>query len=336
MKKRLFGRDEAGRPVEEVTLESAEAAVSILSFGCVTRDWRVDGPEGTLPMVLGFPRLEDYLQHSRSHGAVVGRVANRTGGAAFTLDGRQYALTANEGANHLHGGATGLGRRIWAMETDTAANTLYLFYRSPDGEEGYPGDVDFTVSFRLEGPRLICEMTGVPDRPTPVNLANHSYYNLGGSGTVKDHLLWVDAEEYTPSDAELIPTGEVRPVEGTPLDFSAEREVGDTRLDNNLLLRPDRDRKKPSARARCPRTGMRLELWTDEPCLQLFDASEMTIGTKGHDGQSYGPYAGLCLEAQHCPDSVHHPEWPSIVCTPEKPYMQRLVVEIGRDEMTSA
>jgi aldose 1-epimerase len=331
MKKRLFGRDEAGRPVEEVTLESAEAAVSILSFGCVTRDWRVDGPDGPLPMVLGFPRLEDYLHHARSHGAVVGRVANRTRDAAFTLDGRRYQLTANEGPNHLHGGATGLGRRIWEMETDTAANTLYLFYRSPDGEEGYPGLVDFTVSFRLEGPRLICEMAGTPDRPTPISLANHNYYNLGGSGTVKDHLLRVDARAYTPTDAGLIPTGEIRPLEGTPFDFSTEREIGDTALDLNLVLDPDRDRKRPAARATCPRTGRRLEMWSDEPGVQLFDAPAMTIEVPGHDGQDYGPFAGLCLEAQHFPDSLHHPEWPGIIATPETPYFQRLVVEIGRE-----
>jgi aldose 1-epimerase len=331
MKKRLFGRDEAGRPVEEVTLESAEAAVSILSFGCVTRDWRVDGAEGTLPMVLGFPRLEDYLHHSRSHGAVVGRVANRTGDASFALDGGHYALTANDGVNHLHGGATGLGRRIWEMETDTAANTLYLFYRSPDGEEGYPGNVDFAITFRLEGPRLICEMAGTPDRPTPISLANHNYYNLGGSGTVKDHLLWADARDYTPSDAALIPTGEIRSLEGTGLDFSTEREIGDAALDLNLVLDPGRDRKRPAARARCPRSGRRLELWTDEPGLQLFDASAMTIAVPGHDGQSYGPFAGFCLEAQHFPDSLHQPDWPSIIATPESPYFQRLVVEIGRE-----
>ncbi|HRO10916.1 aldose epimerase family protein [Amaricoccus sp.] len=330
MRKRLFGRDEAGRPVEEVILESADAAVSILALGCITRDWRVDGPRGTLPMVLGFPRLEDYLHHSRSHGAVVGRVANRTGGASFTLDGRTHALTANDGANHLHGGAVGLAGRIWDMETDTPANTLYLFYRSPDGEEGYPGNVDFAVSFRLEGPRLICEMTGTPDRPTPISLANHNYYNLGGEGTVKDHLLWIAAREYTPTDAALVPTGEIRPLDGTGRDFSTEREIGDTALDLNLVLDPARDRKRPTARARCPRTGRQLELWTDEPGMQLFDAPEMTIAVPGHDGQSYGPFAGLCLEAQHFPDSLHQPDWPSIVATPEKPYFQRLVVEIGR------
>jgi len=330
MKKRLFGRDARGSAVEEVILESPDAAVAILNYGCVVRDWRVDGPNGSLPMVLGFPRVEDYVHHSRSHGAIVGRIANRTAGSRFMLDGESYELTANDGAHHLHGGATGLGNRIWEMETDSASGTLLLSYKSPDGEEGYPGAVDFAVTFRLEGPRLICEMSGVPDRPTPIALANHSYYNRGGSGTVKDHLLWVDAHDYTPSDAELIPKGEIRPLEGTEYDFSTEREIGDTKLDMNLVLTPDRDRKRPAARAKCPRTGRQLELWTDEPGLQLFDASEMTIATPGHDGQTYRPYAGFCLEAQHFPDSMHQPEWPSIIRTPESPYFQRLVVEIAR------
>jgi aldose 1-epimerase len=333
MRKRPFGRDDSGRAVEEVVLESSHAAVSILSLGCILRDWRMDGRNGgSLPMVLGFPRVEDYLRHARSHGQIVGRVANRTAGSGFELEGVDYALTPNEGANHLHGGAIGLGLRTWDMEVDSAAGSVALDYLSPDGEEGYPGAVAFRVSFRLEGPRLICEMSGHPDRPTPISLANHSYYNLGGSGTVKDHLLWLDAPDYTPTDAALIPTGEIRPVEGTPLDFTVEREIGDTRLDDNLVLRADRDRKQPAARVRCPRTGMRLEMWTDEPGVQVFDAPEMTIAAPGHDGQSYGPFAGLCLEAQHFPDSLHRPEWPSIIATPDAPYFQRLVVEIARAE----
>jgi aldose 1-epimerase len=332
MKKRLFGRTEDGRAVDEMVLESADAAVAILSYGCIVRDWRVDSPTGSLPMVLGFPQLQDYLRHSRSHGAIVGRIANRVANSEFSLDGRSYTLTANEGPNHLHGGVIGLGNRIWQMEADSAAGTVQLAYASPDGEEGYPGAVAFTVTFRLEGPRLICEMAGRPDRPTPINLANHNYYNLGGSGQVHDHLLWVDATEYTPTDADLIPKGEIRPLEGTPLDFLTEREIGDTRLDQNVVLAPGRDRKKPAARARCPRTGMRLELWTDEPGLQLFDAPEMTIAATGHDGQHYGPFAGLCLEAQHFPDSVHNPDWPSIIRSPENPYFQRLVLEIARED----
>ncbi len=330
MRKRQFGRDDAGRSVEEVVLESPDAAVAILNFGCVVRDWRVDGPRGSLPMVLGFPRLEDYLHHSRSHGAIVGRVANRTAGSRFTLDGQSYALTPNDGANHLHGGAIGLGNRLWQMETDSASGTVYLFYKSPDGEEGYPGDVDFTVSLRLEGPRLICEMAGTPDRPTPISLANHNYYNLGGVGSVKDHVLWVDAHEFTPVGADLIPEGVIRPLAETDFDFSTEREIGDTKLDLNVVLDPARDRKRPAARARCPRTGCQLELWTDEPGIQLFDASEMTIAAPGHDGEHYGPFAGFCLEAQHFPNSLHQSEWPSIVCSPERPYFQRLVVEIAR------
>jgi aldose 1-epimerase len=331
MKKRLFGRTEDGRAVEETVLESADAAVAILSYGCVVRDWRVDGPSGSLPMVLGFHSVGDYERHSKSHGAIVGRVANRIAGSRFTLEGRIYELTPSEGPNHLHGGATGLGRRVWEMEVDSGTGTVQLGYKSPDGEEGYPGNVDFTVSFRLEGPRLICEMAGRPDRPTPINLANHNYYNLAGRGQVKDHLLWADAEAYTPTDADLIPLGEIRSVEGTHLDFTEEREIGDAVLDQNLVLREGRDRKKPAARVRCPRTGMRLELWTDEPGLQLFDAPEMTIDARGHDGQSYGPFAGLCLEAQHFPDSLAHPDWPGIIRSPETPYFQRLVVEIARE-----
>ena len=330
MKKRLFGRNAAGQAVDEIVLESADAAVSILSLGCIVRDWRIDGPAGSLPVLLGFPRLEDYLHHARSHGATVGRVANRTAGASFTLDGTTYALTPNEGANHLHGGTPGLGGRIWQMEADSASGTVELTYASPDGEEGYPGAVDFTLRFRLDGPKLVCEMEGRPDRPTPISLANHNYYNLGGGGTVQDHLLWIDAPEYTVTDAQQIPTGEIRPVEGTRLDFTAEREIGDTPLDDNLVLRRDRDLTKPSARVFCPRTDVRLSLVTAEPGVQVFDAARMTIDAPGNDGATYGPFAGLCLEAQHFPDSLHHEEFPSVLRSPDNPYYQRLEVEIRR------
>jgi aldose 1-epimerase len=329
MKKRVFGRHE-GRAVEEIVLESADAAVAILSLGCVVRDWRVDGPDGSLPMVLGFTRLEDYLEHSRSHGAIVGRVANRTSGGRFTLDGRGHQLTLNEGPHHLHGGTVGLGRRIWEMEGDAAGEAVHLRYASPDGEQGYPGAVDFAVTYRLEGPRLICDMTGRPDRPTPVNLAQHSYYNLGGGGDVRDHVLWIDAPDYTPVGPDLIPDGTIRSVEGTALDFTEPREIGDADLDHNLVLRAGRDRSEPAARVSCPRTGRRLELWTDEPGIQVFDAAGMTIGAPGHDGRRYGAFAGLCLEAQHFPDSLNRPDWPGIVRTPDDPYVQRYVVEITR------
>ncbi|TPE53701.1 aldose epimerase family protein [Amaricoccus solimangrovi] len=337
MRKKKFGELE-GRSVDAVTLESADAAVTILSFGCVTQDWRVDGPAGSLPMVLGFPVFESYLTASRSHGAIVGRIANRTKDARFDFDGRTWELTPNHGPglrHHIHGGAIGLGKRNWAMETDGAAGTVLLSYRSPDGEEGYPGAVDFTVTFRLDGPALTCEMRGVPDRPTPINLASHTYYNLGGGGSVRDHTLFVDGAEITVLDAESIPTGEIRAVEGTRYDFLEPREIeasdpGREGLDINYVLRPGRDQSTPAGWARCPRTGMMIRVFTDQPGLQIFDAPTMTVAAPGHGGEQYLPYAGLCFEAQHFPDTMHHPDWPGIVATPEAPYFQRLAVEIAR------
>ncbi len=335
MKKRLFGRLD-GREVHEITLESADAAVSILSYGAVLRDWRVDAPGRSLPMTLGFGDMEAYATHSRSHGIIAGRVANRTAGARFELDGRRYALTRNDGEHHLHGGRIGLGRRIWEMEGDGSREAVSLRYLSPDGEEGYPGAVEFVVTWRLAGPRLICEMEAWPDRPTPVNLAQHSYWNLGGGGDVLDHELWVDAPEHTPAGPDLIPDGTIRSVEGTRLDFTEARSIdasdpGRIGLDDNLVLRAGRDRTAPAARVRCGRSGMKLELRTDQPGMQVFDAARMVIEAPGHDGARYGPFAGLCLEAQHFPDSLHNPDWPSIVVGPEAPYRQRLEVEIARE-----
>lgn len=335
MKKRQFGRMD-GRPVEEIVLESGEAAVAILSLGASVRDWRLDGPRGSIPVVCGFRSLEDHVLNARTHGAICGRVANRVAGGWFTLDGATHQLTQNEGAHHLHGGAVGLQRRIWEMEADAAANAVRLSYHSPDGEEGYPGAVEFSVTYRLEGPRLICEMLGLPDQPTPISLAQHSYYNLGGGGDVRDHVLWIDAPEYTPAGTDLIPTGEIRSVEETRYDFTDPRSLMENDpksegYDLNFVLDAGRDRAKPAARVSCARTGLQLELWTEEPGLQLYDSAGVTIAAPGHDGIRYGPFAGMCLEAQHFPDSLHQPDWPSIIRTPEAPYFQRLEVEIKRE-----
>jgi aldose 1-epimerase len=334
MRKRLFGRLD-GRAVEEVTLESGDAAVTVIGWGASVRDWRVDSAGRSLPMVLGFRTLEDYVSHARWHGAVVGRVANRTAEASFELDGRRCELDANYGRHHLHGGPEGIGRQIWAMEVDPSAGAVMLTYASPDGEGGYPGRVDFTVTYRLEGPRLHCEMAGVPDRPTPLNLAQHNYYNLAGGADVRDHLLRVAAKQYTAVDEDLIPTGEIKPVAGTRYDFrepvsfdacDPERKG----VDINLVLDPDRDREEPAAEARSDWSGRALRLWTQEPGMQVFNAPKADIPVPGHDGQRYGRFAGLCLEAQHFPDSLHRPEWPSIIRTPEAPYFQRLAVEIAK------
>lgn len=332
MRKRRFGahRD---RHVEQVTLESADAAVAILSYGCVVQDWRVDGDGGTVPVVIGFPEFGDYLQHSHAHGSIAGRVANRTAGATFDLDDHTYNLTRNHGPHHLHGGAVGLQRRTWDMDSDTSAAAVTLGYHSPDGEEGYPGAVDFRITYRLEGPRLICEMTARPDRPTPINLAQHNYYNLAGGGEVRDHVLWVAASQQTPVCDDLIPIGTIEPVEGTTVDFRDARSLDAADparrgIDNNLVLDADRDRDAPAARVSCPRTDRALRLWTDQPGLQVFDAGTFEMPVRGPDGRTYPRFSGMCLEPQHFPDSLHNPDWPSIIRTAEEPYFQRLTVEI--------
>lgn len=337
MKKQVFGRVD-GVSVDKVVLESAEAAVSILNYGCVVQDWRVDGPEGSLPMALGFPKFESYQTASRSHGAIVGRIANRTANASFDLDGVTYPLTANNGPrqqHHIHGGAIGLGKRIWQMETDDSGAAVHLRYHSPDGEEGYPGAVDFAVTYRLDGATLICEMHGMPDRRTPINLAHHNYFNLGGGGDVRDHVLWIDSAKITPLDGENIPLGTIEPVEGTHYDFTSPRSIEQSDperlgLDINYVLDPERDQDAPAGWARCPRTGLRIRVWTTEPGLQIFNAATMKVAAPGHEGETYGPFAGLCFEAQHYADSMHNPDWPSIIRSPEAPYYQRLAVEIAK------
>ncbi len=324
-----------GAQILEGVLESPEARVSVLSLGCILRDWRVRGAGpggGDLPATLGFDALGPYLGAARSFGIIAGRVANRIGGARFALDGRMVRVTANEGPNTLHGGRRGLGARVWRMEADDRGSALRLSYDSPHGEEGFPGRVLFETTIRLDGPELIYEMTGRPDRRTPINLAQHSYWNLDGGGDVLGHALAVEADMMTPTDAALLPTGALASVAGTACDFRAPRAMtgpdgAPAPLDVNLALRPRRD-GAPAATLRGA-SGLTLRLWTDQPGLQVYNAPGLDIGTPGHDGARYGPYAGVCLEPQHFPDSVNRPEFPSILHDPERIYRQTLVLRIA-------
>ncbi|QHQ34970.1 aldose epimerase family protein [Algicella marina] len=324
-----------GQDVREAVLESAEARVSILNYGCVIRDWRVEAFGRAVPCVLGFSEFAPYPVHSKSFGIIAGRVANRIGGASFELGGQRYDLKANEGANILHGGPKGLGSVVWDMEM-SGPNTVILRYVSPDGEMGFPGRVEFEVVFRLLGLELVCEMRGVPDRPTPINLAQHNYYNLNGGGDVLGHVLEIAADLYTPVDEALIPTGELLPVGGTHLDFRTpvligERDLQRQGIDHNLVLASGDARKldEPVASLWSEDTGLELQLFSDQPGLQLFNAPTMEIPVPGHDGASYGAFGGVCLEPQGFPDAVNRPEFPDVVATPEKPYFQRLGMRIA-------
>lgn len=332
MTKHVIGTHD-GHQVEEVRLDSGKARVSIMSYGAVIRDWRVPAGGRDVPCVLGFDDFAPYPQHSKSFGIIAGRVANRTARGRFTFDGVEYQLPINNGPNHLHGGPKGLGKVLWAIEED-GTDAVILRYHSPDGEMGYPGAVDFEVRFALDGTRLTCDMKGDPDRPTPVNLAQHNYYNLNGSGDILDHRLWIDAPDYTPVDDTQIPTGEILSVEGTPMDFRKPALIGEVDpnregADHNVVLAPGRDPARPAAELASDRTGLRLTMWTDQPGIQLFTAKPMEIGVPGHDHAHYGPFGGVCLEPQHFPDSLNHPEWPSIIATPDDPYRQHLVMDIA-------
>ncbi|QDL92986.1 galactose mutarotase [Paroceanicella profunda] len=316
-----------GRTVREAVLEDGPTRISLLDYGCVLRDWRLDG----VPMVLGFESIGDHRQYGASFGIIAGRVANRIARGRFTLEGQDYQLAINNGPNHLHGGLSGLGRRIWSLEPDSANRALRFSYRSPDGEDGYPGTVDFEVIVSLSGKKLTYRMRAMPDRLTPINLAQHAYYTLG-EPDVRGHDLRLDAEAYTPVDDTLIPTGEIAPVAGTRFDFRQARRIADadpeaSGHDHNFVLRPDRDRAAPAAELRF---GARhLRLWTDQPGIQLYTAPHMDVPVPGLDGRRYGAFAGLCLEAQHFPDSLNQPGFPSILHDPEHPYEQVLEVEIA-------
>ncbi len=321
-----------GHSIEEVILESGDVSVALLNYGAITRDWRIPLGSQRIPVVVGYEDAQRYVTDTASLGVIAGRVANRTAQGRFTFQGTEYQLPLNQPPHHLHGGFRGLGKRLWTLEADASQEQVQLTYHSPDQEEGYPGAVEFRLQVRLQGNRLIYEMEGLPDRPTPINLAQHSYYNLMGAGEVWTHQLQVAATQYTPTDATLIPTGERVELSGTHFDFTEARTLAEADpeqqgTDINLVLHPERNLEEPAAVLAAP-NGVTLRLWTDQPGLQLYNAMHLQPFTGGLDGQAHGRFGGVCLEPQHFPDSLNHPHFPSIGVTPEQPYRQRLEVEI--------
>ncbi len=324
-----------GSDVVEVSLSSDLAEVKLLNFGCVIRDWRVKNAAGDFVPVL--VSLDDYLADQDLvpfGGAIVGRYGNRIAQGKFTLEGTEYVLGLNDGNHHLHGGPKGFGKRIWDHTIDHDANAITFTLHSEDGDQGYPGNVEVTVTIRLVGTTLHFDMSATTDAPTPINLAQHNYYNLNGEGDVFDHVLHIAADHYTPTDPELIPTGEILPVSGSLYDFStpttfAETDPNRIGVDGNLVLNADRDLSAPAAIVTSEKSRLKLQIWTDQPGLQIFNASWMDVKGKGLDGRNYVAFGGLCLEPQHYPDSVNNPDWPSTIATPASPYHQMLKIDIA-------
>ena len=312
-----------GVAVHEVTLTSHTGVrVAVMSFGAAVRDWQVPDRAGSARTVtLGFDDFAPYPQHSRSFGIVAGRIANRVRDGAFVLDGVRYQLDRNKGAHHLHGGRDGLGVQLWQMEPG-GASSVRLTHVSPDGSMGYPGTVSFTVDITLTGHALTFDMTGTPDRATPIALAQHSYYQLGGP--LADHTLYVAADRITASDADKVTTGGFVDVADAGLDFRTARRLGAAEIDNNFCLLTG------TPAAVLEGADFVLTLTTDQPGLQVYSAYDFPeIPVPGLGGAHYGPYAALALEAQAYPNAVNTPHFPPVIATPEQPYRQVTTVEIA-------
>ena len=322
----VFGMVDGVAVMEIEIAARSGARAKILTWGAVLRDLQIPTPAGLQRVTLGLNSIEDYLAHSPSFGAVPGRFANRIANGRFTLDGTAYELARKQGDKHtLHGGPKGFGKRIWKLGT-YGDNFVELTLESPDGDAGFPGNVSATCAYRLLEPgTLRVELTAISDKATPINLTQHAYFNLDGSPDILDHELQLACDFYTPSDAELIPTGEIRQVAGTSFDFRQPRairnEAGQT-YDTNFVasLRPGHDDLAWIATLRSPKTNLKLELHSTEPGVQVYDAAKLTCPVAGLDGARYGAHAGLCLEPQAFPDSPNRRHFTDCILRPDSEY----------------
>ena len=340
-----FGTTPDGEEASVYTLTNARGMeVRVTDWGGVVLSISVPDREGTVEDVtLGFDTLAPYTTgESPYFGALVGRYGNRIADGRFSLDGRTYALATNNGPNHLHGGERGFDKRLWTaepFETDSTAG-LVLTRTSPDGEEGYPGALDVRVTYTLtDDDALAFAYHATTDAATPVNLTQHTYFNLAGpGGDVLDHELTLDAGAFTPVDSTLIPTGEVRPVAGTPFDFREPRAIGERigaddeqiqyggGYDHNWVL--DRGGEAGlvrAARLYDPSSGRAMEVWTTEPGVQFYSGNFLDGSLTGRGGVAYAYRSGLALETQHFPDSPNQPAFPSTVLRPGETYRSRTV-----------
>ncbi len=338
-----FGKTPDGAPVELYVLTNGKLTAKVMTYGAILTELHVPDRNGKLAdVVLGFDSLDRYLAGHPHFGATTGRVANRIAKGRFTLDGTEYKLAINNGPNSLHGGLKGFDKKIWKAEdvSGPAGAAVKLSYFSPDGEEGFPGNLAVSVTYTVTPDNeLKIDYTATTDKATPINLTNHSYFNLAGpaSGPILDHELMLAADQYTAADDTLIPTGEIKPVSGTPLDFTKPTPIGarfdqlsgDPRgYDHNYVLRGEGKSPALGARVYEPGSGRVLEMYTTEPGVQLYTANFLDGSIKGK-GAVYNRYQGFCLEAQHYPDSIHHDNFPSTVLRPGEKYTQTTIYKFS-------
>lgn len=298
--------------------------VSITTYGGAITALKTPDRDGVFgDIVLGYETLDDYVRNPRYFGALIGRHANRIAAGRFSLNGVDYQLGRNNGANHLHGGFNGFDKCVWTATEN--GNVLHLSYLSKDGEEGYPGNLEAYVDYGLSGNELSIEYRASTDKETIVNLTNHSYFNLKGGGTILDHELTLNADGFTPVCSDLIPTGEIRSVAGTPMDFREARPIGsEVDYDHNFVLND-----KLAARLYESTTGRVLEILTTQPGIQFYNGNFLDGSLVGKSGVVYEKYSGLCLEPQHFPDAPNHPNFPSTVLRPGEQYNQTTIIRFS-------
>lgn len=316
------GHTTDGTLVERVEIEGGGLRASILTYGALIQDLRLEGHAP--PLVLGFRDFAPYLTHSPYFGATVGRCANRIRDGHVIIEGREYQLDRNFLGKHmLHGGAGSIGKRVWRIEAHTR-DSVTLGITLEDGEMGFPGRVQAQVHYRLQADGVLdIVLEADTDAPTLCNLAHHSYFVLDDSASIQDHRLRIDAAHYLPVDDELIPTGEIRPVDGTGFDFREFAPVAQARpLDHNFCLSVSRQALRPVAWLQSPVSGLRMTLCTTEPGLQVYDGTAIDIDIAGLDGRPMRAHAGIAMEPQVWPDANHHPDFPQALLLPGEHYHQ--------------
>jgi aldose 1-epimerase len=329
-----FGKTQDGQQIDLVTLTNDKGLTAkIMTYGGIIVSFEAPDRNGKPgDIVLGFDNLDSYLKGHPFFGAIIGRYGNRIGGAKFTLDGKEYKLAKNEGENILHGGK-GFDKVVWKIdkaEVKGKKALLVLSYTSKDGEEGFPGNLKCVVTYALTADnKLEMKYEATTDKPTVVNMTNHSYWNLAGAGNgdVLNHELMINADKYTVVDKSLIPTGELKDVKDTPMDFTKTMTIG-SRIkqidiggyDHNYVLNGKAGKKKLAATVYEPTSGRVMEIQTTEPGIQFYSAIGLDGSLKGKDGKSYVKYGAFCLETQHYPDSPNKPTFPSTVLRPGEKY----------------
>jgi len=342
-----FGTTKSGIPVEIYSLATAAMSVKVLTRGCAFYEVNVPDRNGNLANVCSnMKSLVDYENRRTFFGAFIGRFANRIANATFDLDGKTYTLAKNPFGHAIHGGPGGLDTVVWKVERATANETeavLELFYRSPDGEEGYPGTLDLRVLYQLTDNRLKMDYTATTDQRTFVNLTNHTFWNLAGSGSpsILDHTLTMPADRYLPAGEGLIPTGEIASVEGTALDFRTEQRVGEKIGEitepwfaggyDHCLILPDKPKGSHAFAAKLvdPDSGRTMSIETTEPAVQFYSGNFLDGTIISADGKTFPKQSLLCLETQHYPDSPHRSTFPSTLLEPGETYRQTTIHSFG-------